>query len=793
MPRLTIHNATLHLDGRPWAMRAGELQYFRIERKRWERSLARMRTLGFNAVTTYIPWVWHEPEPDHYDFMGAGDRRRDLLGFLRAAQAEGLVVVARPGPYINAEYQGFGYPRWLARHIPQAVMQGPAGQPVGGAFWDAFAPGHADYRAAVQRWYETVAGVLDEFWDRPVVAWQVDNETGFLQMNGLGRWDWNPDTLARFHAWLARRYDTVAAVNAAWGVRYRDFATIRPPRPPFQQGLVNDWQHFLEDEVVDYLSWAGATARAAGVPVPLCHNEAAYFLSPSNPARKAITPGVELYGYDLYLKLSAAPVPADYPWAATYVPALFRAFTPTTRPLLCWELGAGWFDPRARTDDTILVQNLAGGVAHGLQGFSLYIAQDGVEANGQPYTYGTIWDHTGQPGPRHAITARLLAFLQEHEATLLQGTEGEPADAPKSKIQNPKSLVGFAYYYPDTRFAAGDYLPGQTLQDPSRALAGLFGAAGVYGALVAAGYGPQLRIIDLEAATAADLTACAVLVFPSKGRVDPAVYTRLRAYVAAGGRLVTCGRAPRHTLHGRPLDEATDLYPAAPARCAFLPRGPILAHMVRAWLLDYRVRDRAWLAARHATSMHLLDSTAPLLAALHAPQEGFTLAGWGRGVLRGDLVLETYQDPAEPLLWHGETPAAYVAHHGAGTSTMLGTLPGGSYATPTYYRLRPQERQGIRTFWQGLLSERGVPPAITTNPGLEVGVQIYPAGEATLLVVSNHRAERQQGCIRLPGPVAGLRVLFGGVNSNLHLRGGSLGVDLAPGDAVIALLNRSPD
>ena len=52
-------------------------------------------------------------------------------------------------------------------------------------------------------WYEAVALVLAEFWDRPVVAWQLDNETGFLQMNGLGRWDWNPDTVARFRGWLA--------------------------------------------------------------------------------------------------------------------------------------------------------------------------------------------------------------------------------------------------------------------------------------------------------------------------------------------------------------------------------------------------------------------------------------------------------------------------------------------------------------------------------------------------------------------------------------------------------------
>ena len=74
MPRLSTENSNLLLDGRPWFMLAGELQYFRIERKRWDRSLARMRKLGFNAVTTYIPWAWHEAQPGHscQDAQAAG-------------------------------------------------------------------------------------------------------------------------------------------------------------------------------------------------------------------------------------------------------------------------------------------------------------------------------------------------------------------------------------------------------------------------------------------------------------------------------------------------------------------------------------------------------------------------------------------------------------------------------------------------------------------------------------------------------------------------------------------------
>jgi hypothetical protein len=792
MPRLSTHRATLTLDDQPWLMRAGELQYFRIERKRWERSLGRMRALGFNAVTTYIPWVWHELQPGHYDFAGATDRRRDLAGFLRAAQAEGLVVVARPGPYINAEYQGFGYPRWLAAQIPLARMLGPDGTPIGGAYWDAFALNHPAHRAAVQGWYDAVALVLAVFWDRPVVAWQLDNETGFLQMNGLGRWDWNPDTVARFHAWLARTYGDIAALNAAWGTHRAAFTAIAPPRPPFQQGLVNDWQHFLEDEVVDNLAWLAATARAAGVPVPLSHNESGYFQSPSAPSGKARTPGLDLYGYDLYVKMSGTAVPADFPWAATTIPARFRALTPPDQPLLCWDLGTGWFDPRSRTADAVLVQSVAGGLAHGLGGFSFYVVQDGVDPDGSIYAYQTIWDQDGAPGPRHAIAARLLAFLEggglgagDFGFSVLDFGSGRRAvDSPTPSPPPPSPAIGLAFYGPDARWAAEDFLPGLTLPEPARVFAGLLGALGVAGAVVAAGYGPQLRGVDLERATAADLAGCRVLLLVSRGRLDPATYARLRAYVAAGGHLITCGRTPRRTLHGQPLDSA-DLYPAAPSGEHIPNRLSSLLHLARTWGITYR-RERAALIARHPTSAHLLDTFEPLRALLYAPQDGVWLAGRGPGRVRGDYVLETNGVGSGVLLWQERRPAAYVTRHGGGTSTMIGTLVGGAYATPAYYSLRPAERAGIRRFWRGLLGERGVPPAVRFNPGLELSVQVRPGAGGALLVVINPRAERQQGHFALAWPVDRCTVLFSGSDSDLRRRDDGFAVDLAPGDAVVA-------
>jgi len=69
------------------------------------------------AVETYVPWNLHEPEKDTYDF---GDLDNDMSAFLdirtflKIAQEEDLLVLFRPGPYICAEWEMGGLPRWVS-------------------------------------------------------------------------------------------------------------------------------------------------------------------------------------------------------------------------------------------------------------------------------------------------------------------------------------------------------------------------------------------------------------------------------------------------------------------------------------------------------------------------------------------------------------------------------------------------------------------------------------------------------------------------------------------------------
>ncbi|MGM9342544.1 glycoside hydrolase family 35 protein [Streptomyces salinarius] len=157
---LTHADGTLLRNGRPHRLLAGSLHYFRVHPGHWADRLRRLAALGLNTVDTYVPWNFHERTEGDIRFDGP----RDLTGFVRLAQEEGLDVVVRPGPYICAEWDNGGLPAWLT---------GTPGM--------RLRTSHGPFLEAVDRWFdELIPRIADLQAGRggPVVAVQIENEYG---------------------------------------------------------------------------------------------------------------------------------------------------------------------------------------------------------------------------------------------------------------------------------------------------------------------------------------------------------------------------------------------------------------------------------------------------------------------------------------------------------------------------------------------------------------------------------------------------------------------------------------
>ena len=108
-------------DGKPHFLVSGEIHYFRLDPKLWEKHLRLLKQAGANTTSTYIPWDWHEYEDGKFDFTGKTNPARNIINYIQLCTKVGLDLIVKPGPYILAEYEGEGLPGYPRRSVTPGV------------------------------------------------------------------------------------------------------------------------------------------------------------------------------------------------------------------------------------------------------------------------------------------------------------------------------------------------------------------------------------------------------------------------------------------------------------------------------------------------------------------------------------------------------------------------------------------------------------------------------------------------------------------------------------------------
>ena len=120
--RVTYDKYSLMIDGQRLQIWSGEFHMFRLPSPSlWSDVLQKIRAEGFNTVSLYFSWAYSSSAPGVYNFSGV----RDVNRVLQLAEQAGLYVIARPGPYINAELDAGGFPGWLTRQLGPARSSAP--------------------------------------------------------------------------------------------------------------------------------------------------------------------------------------------------------------------------------------------------------------------------------------------------------------------------------------------------------------------------------------------------------------------------------------------------------------------------------------------------------------------------------------------------------------------------------------------------------------------------------------------------------------------------------------------
>jgi beta-galactosidase GanA len=155
---------SLIVDGKRIVVWSGEIHPFRLpDPAQWRDVIQKMKAVGFNGVSFYFDWAYHSPAPGVYDFTGV----RDVERAIEIAEEEGMYVIARPGPYVNAELSGGGFPGWLFRSKAEARTDDPA------------------YLAAMDEWMGHINAIIARHQVTDgggnVIAYQLENELGKVE------------------------------------------------------------------------------------------------------------------------------------------------------------------------------------------------------------------------------------------------------------------------------------------------------------------------------------------------------------------------------------------------------------------------------------------------------------------------------------------------------------------------------------------------------------------------------------------------------------------------------------
>ncbi len=258
------------LDDQPQLIQAGEFHYFRTPADQWPQRLGLLQAAGFNAVATYIPWLWHQLAEGASDFDGHSHPMRNLAGFLDLAASMGLLIIARPGPYIMAETINEGVPPWVFQRYPHVAFINQAGTAENVASYL-----HPDFLACAAGWYRAVFQVLAPRQitrGGKIIMVQLDNEMGMIQWvrNII---DTNPDTLTRFAAQLhSTRGDDPAWPRASGALVNYLREGIIDPRTPQAARVVADYRKFYRGYLREYAALLWSEARANGLEVPAVIN-----------------------------------------------------------------------------------------------------------------------------------------------------------------------------------------------------------------------------------------------------------------------------------------------------------------------------------------------------------------------------------------------------------------------------------------------------------------------------------------------------------------------------------------
>jgi Glycosyl hydrolases family 35/Beta-galactosidase, domain 2 len=133
---------------------SASFHYPRCPQELWGDRLRKLKLAGYNTIETYVFWNYHEPQEGRADLS-------EFEAFIHAVKEAGFWMIARPGPYVCAEWDAGGFPHWVIAQRFPLRSAGPQSLSTSRHWYGEVMP-------VIQRHQITTGG--------PIIMVQIENE-----------------------------------------------------------------------------------------------------------------------------------------------------------------------------------------------------------------------------------------------------------------------------------------------------------------------------------------------------------------------------------------------------------------------------------------------------------------------------------------------------------------------------------------------------------------------------------------------------------------------------------------
>lgn len=419
-------------NGKPYFVISGEIHYFRLDPKLWEKHLKLLKDSGANTTSTYIPWDWHEYEENKFDFTGETNPARNLIKYIKLCKKVGLDLIVKPGPYILAEYEGQGLPQWLLNKASKnAHAQDENGNVISPDLMSYMSDEYLHYSFL---WYNEIMPIISEHQESnggPITMMQVCNEVGVFQWLS-GKIDYNEKVLKLYNEFLVDKYKLIEKLNSTYGTKYYSFEKLSAPVGKIENKqdycAYYDFHLFYRHFYAMYLDTLIEKIKSFNINVQLTHNIPGWIYGNAAELPMLISTYEEIMRTrdDILFGLDHIPEFVSFRNAHSDLACnkILEAMQPYG-PVWAAEFQCGTREHHVKSDANDLETFYFASLAHGLNSFNYYMFSQGINPVGKGFFGKTFYYQTAATAKAvksslYDVIRKVNGFINKEKGNLLQ-------------------------------------------------------------------------------------------------------------------------------------------------------------------------------------------------------------------------------------------------------------------------------------------------------------------------------------------------------------------------------------